>query len=239
MATTSQEPSLELEVPRRNSDLAYSLLVAGGRMVYRITGTPVILGQEHTSRSGGFLLVSNHTAPYDVSCLMVACKRPIDFLSVVRFGRRPVIGWLFRSMNSLFLERKGNDAATLKEAAKRLRRGHVVGIFPEGEMRNEATRATLTGEYDAGFAQLAVLGRAPIVPVVILGSTRFGRPGAWFPWSNTQWGISFGAPIEVPRGLSTRRAAAQMETEWISASRALDEGLREAMTERFGEQTFD
>lgn len=235
MATTSQE----LEVPRRESDLSYNLLVAAGRMVYRITSTSVILGLERTEQPGGYLLVSNHTSPYDVSCLMAACRRPIDFLSVVRFGRRPFVGWLFRRMNSMFLERRGNDAPTLKEAAKRLRRGHVVGIFPEGEMRNEATRATRTENYDPGFAQLAVLGRAPILPAVILGSGRFGRPGAWFPWSNTDWGLHIGQPIEVPQGVPMREAAARMEAEWLRASRALDEELREAMTERFGEQHFD
>ena len=243
MATTSPDrpPELtqELEVPRRGSGLVYTLLVAGGRIVYRITSTSVSMGREHTETPGGYLLVSNHTAPYDVSCLMQSSRRPIDFLSILRFGRRPFVGWLFRQMNSMFLERKGNDAATLKEAAKRLRRGHVVGIFPEGGMRNEKTRAILTGDYDPGFAQLAVLGRAPIVPVVILGSTRFGRSGAWFPWANTEWGIHFGEPIEVPKGMRMREAAAHMEAEWLKASRTLDEELREAMTQRFGEQSFE
>lgn len=243
MAKTPPDPSpqftQELTVPRRENGLIYALLVAGGRAVYGLTSTAVRLGVEHTEREGGYLLVSNHTSPYDVSCLMAASRRPIDFLSIVRFGRKPLVGWLFRRMNSMFLERRGNDAATLKEAAKRMRRGHVVGIFPEGEMRSETTRATRTGDYDSGFSQLAVLGKAPIVPAVILGSGRFGRPGAWFPWSNTNWGIHFGAPIDVPKGLSMREAAAHMDAEWIRASRALDEELRQAMEQRFGPQTFD
>ena len=239
MATTPSDFTQELTVPRRGSDLVYSLLVAGGRVVYRITSTSVVLGLEHTESPDGYLLVSNHTSPYDVSCLMAVSRRHIDFLSIVRFGRKPFVGWLFRRMNSMFLERRGNDAATLKEAAKRLRRGFVVGIFPEGGMRTETTRATVTNDYDSGFGQLAVLGKAPIVPAVILGSGRFGRPGAWFPWANTDWGVHFGAPIEVPQGVPMREAAAHVESEWIRASRALDEELREAMTSRFGEQTFD
>ncbi len=208
------------------SDGFYRVIVTLGRGIYNASSRPLIVHPERAKSEGGLLLVSNHTSPYDATCLMYGSRRPIDWISVVEFRRKPIVGWLFGRLNALFLDRAQADSATLKDAARRLRRGRMVGIFPEAEMRTDQTSAITTGTFYSGFGQLALLGRVPILPAVVLGSTEFSKPTGWLPWPRTRWGAIFGEPISVPEGLSIKDASAQLEREWLTAIRSLELELR-------------
>ncbi len=59
---------------------------------------------------------------------------------------------------------------------KRLKEGRVVGIFPEGGIRDGAASIVNGAEMKQGVTLLSLLADAPVIPCVILGSDRLYNP---------------------------------------------------------------
>jgi 1-acyl-sn-glycerol-3-phosphate acyltransferase len=85
---------------------------------------------------------------------------------------------------------------------KRLKDGRVIGIFPEGGIRDGAASIVNGAGMKQGVALLAAMSGAPILPCVILGSDRFYNSRSWLPWRRPGVWLAFGALIEPPPGLS-------------------------------------
>jgi 1-acyl-sn-glycerol-3-phosphate acyltransferase len=102
------------------------------RFVYRFQVT----GDEHIPTEGAAVLVCNHVSFVDAVLLMAASPRPIRFVMDHRIFRVPVLGWLFRLAKAIPIAPQKDDPATyeaaFREAARVLREGDLLGIFPEG-----------------------------------------------------------------------------------------------------------
>ncbi len=131
-------------------------------------------GIENVPAEGGAVLVANHgggAIPYDGAMLALAVMNEAETPRRVRvigteiFNMLPFISHLYRKVGAAY--------ATRDDARELLRRGHLLGVFPEGErgfMKPvwEAYRVGRLGR--GGFADLAQDAGVPIVPVAIIGS---------------------------------------------------------------------
>ena len=137
--------------------------------------------------------------------------------------RHPLAGFYFRNVGTIFVRQYQADHAALREAARRVRNGRCVGVFAEGGIR--AGEASLVGGrphlYDGAF-MVALLGRAPIQPSLVLGTDRLyeprnlrKRPPLWF---------RFGNPIPV-EGLS-RGDIPELRERFQAAIRVLVDEVR-------------
>ena len=131
-------------------------------------------GIEHVPMEGGAVLVANHggaALPYDGAMLSLSVMNEAEIPRRVRvigteiFNMLPFVSHLYRKVGAAYAAR--DDAKEL------LRRGHLLGVFPEGEhgfMKPvwEAYRVGRLGR--GGFADLAEEAGVPIVPVAIIGS---------------------------------------------------------------------
>ncbi|GMQ93211.1 MAG: hypothetical protein BMS9Abin12_0688 [Acidimicrobiia bacterium] len=131
-------------------------------------------GVENVPTNGGAVLVANHggaALPYDGAMLSLAVMNESEVPRRVRvvgteiFNMLPVVSHLYRKIGAAYAAR--DDAREL------LRRGHLLGVFPEGErgfMKPvwEAYRVGRLGR--GGFAEVAEEASAPIIPVAIVGS---------------------------------------------------------------------
>ncbi|MEN8237792.1 MAG: 1-acyl-sn-glycerol-3-phosphate acyltransferase [Actinomycetota bacterium] len=131
-------------------------------------------GIENIPAAGGAVLVANHggaAIPYDGAMLALAVMneaatpRRVRVIGTEIFNMLPFISHLYRKIGAAYAAR--DDAREL------LRRGHLLGVFPEGErgfMKPvwEAYRVGRLGR--GGFADLAQDAGVPIVPVAIIGS---------------------------------------------------------------------
>ena len=178
------------------SDRFYSVLRRLGAPAFLTSGRATVLGAEHTDRPGAYLLASNHESPYDVPLLMLHCRRAVDFVSITEVFERPFTRWLYGSMNAFPLDRSRPDAPTVRVLLDRLRRGRVVGLFPEGRMQRGGRSVLRTGRIRPGLGRLARLAGVPIVPAAVVGSPEYGRIRAWLPLGRTRYGVAFGPPIE-------------------------------------------
>ena len=102
------------------------------RIVYRFR----IRGEQHIPTEGAALLVCNHVSFIDPILLMAASPRPIYFVMDHRIFKMPVIGWVFRLAKTIPIAPKNEDPvlyeAAFAAAAKVLREGDLLAIFPEG-----------------------------------------------------------------------------------------------------------
>lgn len=111
--------------------LRFIALVAS-RCIYRFKVT----GDDNIPVQGAAVLTCNHVSFVDPVLLMAASPRPIYFLMDHRIFRMPVLGWLFRLARAIPIAPRAEDPAAyeaaFEAAAKVLRNGDLLAIFPEG-----------------------------------------------------------------------------------------------------------
>ena len=102
------------------------------RCIYRFK----ISGDHHIPAKGAAVLACNHVSFIDPVLLMAASPRPIYFLMDHRIFKTPVLGWLFRLAKAIPIAPQSEDPAAynaaFEAAAKVLRDGDLLAIFPEG-----------------------------------------------------------------------------------------------------------
>ena len=151
-------------------------------------------GRENLPR-GAFVLCANHLSRFDPVCLGLGCRRQIRFMakSELFTDYSPLIR-LFLSACGVFAVRRGSaDAAAAQKASNLLKRGRIVGIFPQGGI----VPLSQGFEPKAGAALLASRNGVPLVPVSIAVRGRI-RPFV-------RMTVCFGQPL-VPEGSSLREA---------------------------------
>ena len=155
-----------------------------------------VYGLRRIPRSGPVVLVANHSAFIDGPLVHgVVRGRGTHFLITRRMFSGP-LGVILRGAGLIPVDETGRGA--LASGLAVLRRGGVVGLFPEGTRGNGDITET-----QGGAAWLAVQSGAAVVPVAIFGTRREGeKPSAWPPlWRRLH--VAFGQPLQVarPRGL--------------------------------------
>lgn len=162
-------------------------LLAFGLWDLRVTGAA------NVSATGPVLLAANHTNVIDGPLLVGASPRPAHLLVKSELFTGP-IGVVLRAAGQIPVDRDSGRAALLT-ALGVLRRGGVVGVFPEGSRgRGDAANAR------AGVAWLALTGAAPVVPVAILGTRRTGESVGHLPGPRRRLVVEFGEPVLLDRG---------------------------------------
>jgi 1-acyl-sn-glycerol-3-phosphate acyltransferase len=113
--------------------------------VYRFKVT----GDDNIPTTGAAILVCNHVSFVDAVLLMAASPRPIYFLMDHNIFKVPVLGWLFRLARAIpIAPRTENPAAyeaAFDAAAKVLREGDLLAIFPEGGITKDGTLQEFKG----------------------------------------------------------------------------------------------
>lgn len=197
---------------------------------------PRYLNIQATGRDGAWLLVSNHISHFDPPLISAASRRRIDWMAMEEMFRLRFLAALLRRVGAFPVDRFKPDRAALRTALERLRKGNVVGIFPEGGIRAGETSVLEGAESRGGAALLAVMARVPILPCVILGSDRLYRPANWLPFffRAPVW-IGFGERIEPDQSLPRDKARAKAEEDM---RRAFEE-IQQRLVEHFDIQPRD
>src|SRR5437660_8360766 len=149
----------------RTASLFMKLLFGYSARVY-------VVGRENAERAGGFLLASNHISHFDPPIISSVMRRKIDWMAMAEFFPVPGLGHFLRAVDAFPAARDRADRKTIRAAIERLKNGRIVGVFPEGGIRDGASSLLEGRPLRAAASTLAHVAGVPIVPCVILGSDR-------------------------------------------------------------------
>ncbi|HEV2047286.1 MAG TPA: 1-acyl-sn-glycerol-3-phosphate acyltransferase [Chthoniobacterales bacterium] len=185
------------------------------------------LRRENANRNGAFLLVSNHISHFDPFIISSLGRRKIDWMAMAEFFPVPVLGHFLRAVDAFPADRHRADRKTIRTAIERLKDGRIVGVFPEGGIR-DGERSLLEGApLRPGATTLAHMADVPILPCVIVGSDRFYSAKRWLPLRRTPIWIAFGDLILPSSDLEKSAARQRIEHELAAAFKNLYAELRE------------
>ncbi|WP_269078816.1 lysophospholipid acyltransferase family protein [Demequina globuliformis] len=178
-----------------------------GRGLARGLWNTDVRGRETFPRTGPVIVVANHVGLVDGPVLHGVVPRGSHFL-IGAHMYTGVLGPLLRGAQQIQVSGAGREA--LAQGLGVLRRGSVVGVFPEG------TRGA--GRADAvhgGAAWLAVQSGAAVVPTAIVGTRLSGEPVGVWPGPRRRFVVEFGQPLQLdlPDSLKgrARQEAAQAQ----------------------------
>jgi 1-acyl-sn-glycerol-3-phosphate acyltransferase len=138
----------------------------GMRKYFRVQ----VEGAEHLPKDGAFIVAPNHSgfSGLDAMILMHEIRRATGRLPKVMAHRF----WFMTSATAIPLKRLGFVKASFTNGTDELKKGHVVMIFPEGEMGNfkPSSKAYQLQEFKRGFVRMAIETGAPIIPTMIIGA---------------------------------------------------------------------
>ncbi len=165
----------------------------------RLCGIKVeIKGLQNLEFSGPKVYVANHQSNFDIPCLMASIKKPFSFIVKKELFKVPIMGWYMGKRGDIAVDRKDPRAAmrTLITASKRVSRGDIFMVFPEGTRSRDGK----VGEFKKGSLFLALQNKAKIVPIGITGSFDIQKKGSYMIRPSTVR-INIGAPIEASQDL--------------------------------------
>jgi 1-acyl-sn-glycerol-3-phosphate acyltransferase len=127
-------------------------------------------GAEHMPAHGPVIVASNHISFIDGPLLSIVGPRPVHSLTKVEMFRGPMAGFLHLT-GQIPVARDVADITAVRISLAVLRRGGVLGVFPEAG-RGAGDLATMRG----GAAYFALVTGAPVVPLIYLGTRPTGAP---------------------------------------------------------------
>ncbi|MEV5012717.1 lysophospholipid acyltransferase family protein [Streptomyces sp. NPDC093064] len=195
--------------------LKYVLLGPLLRLVFR----PRIEGLEHVPASGAAIVAGNHLSFSDHFLMPAILKRRITFLAKAEYFTGPGIkgrltAAFFRSAGQIPVDRSGKEAgqAAIREGLGVLRKGELLGIYPEGTRSHDGR--LYKGK--VGVAVMALKAGVPVVPCAMIGTFEAQPPGKTVPRPHPIV-IRFGKPLDFSRyaGMENEKAILRAATDEI------------------------
>jgi 1-acyl-sn-glycerol-3-phosphate acyltransferase len=139
----------------------------------RLLFRPSVSGAENIPKSGAAILVSNHISAGDTFLLPAMIKRRVTFPAKVElFHGRGVRGrlltWFLKNVGQLPMDRAGGraSASSMEGVFDVLRRGNLLGIYPEGTRSPDAR--LYKGK--TGVARIVLQAGVPVVPIGMINT---------------------------------------------------------------------
>lgn len=195
--------------------LKYVLLGPLLRLVFR----PRIEGLDHVPSSGAAIVAGNHLSFADHFLMPAILKRRITFLAKAEYFTGPglkgrLTAFFFRSAGQIPVDRSGKEAgqAAIREGLGVLRKGELLGIYPEGTRSHDGR--LYKGK--VGVAVMALQARVPVVPCAMIGTFEAQPPGRVIPRIHPI-AIRFGKPLDFSRyaGMENEKAVLRAITDEI------------------------
>ena len=169
--------------------------------ILRLLFRPWVEGEENIPTEGAAIFASNHLSFSDSIFLPLVVSRRVTFLAKSDyFTGRGVKGRataaFFKGAGQLSVDRSGGRAgeAALNSGLKVLRRGELLGIYPEG------TRSPDGRLYRGrtGVARMALEAGCPVLPVAMIGTDKAQPSGKRVP-KIMRIGVRIGKPLDFSR----------------------------------------
>ncbi len=166
-------------------------------------------GVRRIPASGGVLVVSNHQSHFDPPLVGMASPRRMNYLARETLFRFGPFRWLIQSLDAIPIDREGLGLNGIKESLRRLKRGEMVLIFPEGTRTPDGS----IQPFRPGFTTLAVRSGAAILPVAIDGAFEAWPRRQVLPRLRGDIRVLYGEPIAPQEAAAMDERALLAEVE--------------------------
>ncbi|HKP59531.1 MAG TPA: lysophospholipid acyltransferase family protein [Polyangiales bacterium] len=131
-----------------------------------------IFGAEYMSPATSYVIMANHASYADIVALFMALPIIPGFMAKRELLRVPFLAAALRAGGHVIVDRGQHDKAmkVIDTAARQVREGKTVLIFPEGTRGNSET----LGDFKSGGFRLARSAGVPIIPVGLRGTGKVG-----------------------------------------------------------------
>ena len=141
-------------------------------------------GQDKVPEEGPVIIACNHVNYADAVIVQLGTKRRVRFIAWNKAFKVPFWGWIMSKFGTIPIDLSKPDIHAFKSAADALKKGEVIGIFPEGTFTPDGHVVSAK----KGAARLAINTGAVIVPATLTGAYKawprgkaekrlFPRPG--------------------------------------------------------------
>jgi len=161
----------------KSGDMVLVLARLWSRVILGVPGVKLNVTMRARLEPGRpYIFMPNHASMVDIWAVFVAIPASFRFIAKKQLSRIPLFGWAMAAGRFIFIDRQNALAArrSMDEAARRIRSGQSVVIFPEGTR----TRTGRLGPFKKGGFHLAIDSGVAIVPVAIRGSHAVMPPGS-------------------------------------------------------------
>lgn len=176
----------------------------------------------------GSIIISNHTSMGEVVatvCHIVHSGRRVRPIMKSEFNKNPIVKWFFARVGGIPVDRGTADMKSLRRAQHALQRGEDILIYPEGtRIRTDDQPVEVHG----GFALIAQMAKAPIVPLAVCGFRDVTPEGAHIMRPVKTW-IRCGKRLsldDAPCDLKRRERLQWLEDESIRRMYEVRDALR-------------
>ncbi len=170
-----------------------------------------IRGSENIPKKSPFILVCNHFNRLDPPFVIFAIKRPINFLMASDQTVETQLMWAPWLYGFIPTNRQNIAPTTIKKSLAAIKKGEIVGIFPEGTATEKYLQPVKNG---AAF--LALRTNVPILPMSLIGMDDIWNN--WFKGIKPKLQINIGKPFfpkPLPKGRKDRNEAIKKTGEEI------------------------
>jgi 1-acyl-sn-glycerol-3-phosphate acyltransferase len=166
--------------------------------LFKVLARVKVSGVENFPSTDSCVLVCNHLGIIDGG-LILYLKRIVkrnDMIVPVakKYQKHFLMRWAVKSLDLLWLDRNLPDVSTLKEVIRRINRGGVLTISPEGT--RSPTGTLIQGKPGAAF--WAAKTKVPIVPSSVVGTENEVVKKSLLNFKPIEISVSIGEPFTIP-----------------------------------------
>jgi len=169
-------------------------------------------GMDRIPKKGAAILAFNHQSLFDFICFIAISPRNIYYLTAEKFYSHPFWRPIMQMTGQIKVERTSKDKDVVHKAVyDHLKKGHLVGIFPEGT-RSPHKDAMLPGY--TGVARYALETGIPVIPIGICGTYELWSRHQKVPTIEKDVSFHVGEPL-LPKDFEHHDDAAHAKTTEI------------------------
>jgi 1-acyl-sn-glycerol-3-phosphate acyltransferase len=137
------------------------------RMIFKLIARVQVTGMENIPAVPSFVAVSNHVGRLDAGLAYYLFDRRDIIMLVAEKYREKLWGrWMVKAFDGIWVERFNADLNAMREVLRRLKKGGVMVVAPEGT--RSPTGALQEGRDGASY--VAAKAGVPVVPVGMMGT---------------------------------------------------------------------
>jgi 1-acyl-sn-glycerol-3-phosphate acyltransferase len=163
--------------------------------------------------TGPAILISNHCSAWDPPLTVIATPRPVYFMAKEELFHMPVFSFVLPRIRVFPVRRGVADRQAIRTSLEILRRGELLGMFPEGTRSKDGVLSPA----EPGAAMFALRSQAPVIPVALINTHRILKKGSFL----APLTVRVGEPVDLSQWYDQKATGPVLEQAGAKMMQAL------------------